>query len=450
MVSNEQINRLGKRILLSNGKLENSDLKELQDFRLSFYEPMRDTFNRLVMIKSQVRTSAIVAFRLKRISTIINKVFREEKMKLSRMGDVAGLRMIFDNDTEVFKARDLILKEFDLSGKIRDYIDNPKPIGYRGLHIYVKDRKTGKRIEIQLRTVKHHNWSTLVEITDFIYGTRLKELGYDSDPEFAEFHSLMSSDKELEKQEAELIYKVLEKRDFINKLSNLFRRNSAKVRAQWNPKMSKNKYFLIEASKTSFPIITGYKNYSKAEEDYFKKYKESDETEIVLATINKPTFSQLSLAYSNYILSYHTFISDAEDIIKNLAIRALEDKKVSRFKNIFCTYETIQSNVLLGIVSDSFSTIVSTTRNGQLTVTSDRKITRSDLNKFLKRLNSSLASRTSKHKHFMQELELYIPNSKYSKWRCEKFLKSHDKRISKILKEQTISVDNQSDKQLLI
>jgi ppGpp synthetase/RelA/SpoT-type nucleotidyltranferase len=449
MISNEKINRLGKRIQENDGSMTEDDLKDLQEFRISFYEPMRDTFNRLVMIKSQVRTSAIVAFRLKRISTIINKVFREKKMKLSRMGDIAGLRMIFDNDTEVFKARDLILKEFELSGKIRDYIGKPKPIGYRGLHIYIKDKKTGKRIEIQLRTIKHHNWSTLVEITDFLYGTRLKELGFNDDPQFANFHSLMSSDKELETEEAELIYKVLEQKDFINRLSNLFRRNSAKVREQWSPKMSKNKYFLIEASRTTFPKITGYKNYSRAEEDYFKKYKESDNTEIVLATINKPTFSQLSLAYSNYILSYHTFISDAEDIIKNLAIRALEDKKIKRFKTIFLTYEIIQTNILLGIFSEGFSTFI-TKKNGQLVLAPEKRLSNSEVKKLRSKISNNLSRRTEEHRRFINELELYIPNSRYQKWRCERFLKEHGQRIMKIFMEQTITVDNKSDIETLM
>ncbi|WP_051583878.1 RelA/SpoT domain-containing protein [Dokdonia sp. PRO95] len=449
MISNEKINRLGKRIRVNQGELNNDDLKDLQEFRTSFYEPMRDTFNRLVMIKSQVRTSAIVAFRLKRISTIVNKVFRENGMKLSRMGDIAGLRVIFDSDREVYKALDLILKEFELSGKIRDYISDPKPIGYRGIHIYVKDKASGKRIEIQLRTVTHHNWSTLVEITDLLYGTRLKELGYKSDPEFAEFHSLMSSDKELSTTEAELIYKVLEERNFINKLSKLFRKNSSKVRDQWNSSSSKNKYFLIEASKNTVPVIKGFKIYSHAEEEYFKRYKSNDNKEIVLATINKPTFNQLSLAYSNYILSYHTFISDAESIIKNLAIRALEDKNVKRFKTVFCTYETIQTNVFIGILSEGFNVFMMK-KDGKIILAPERKLSKTEEIKLKSSLSEKAKKRTQEHKDFINELELYIPNGFIKKWKCEKFLKEHGKRTLNILKEQSISVENQSDIQALL
>lgn len=39
----------------------------------------------------------------------------------------------------------------------------------------------------------------------------LKEVGFKSDEKFGRFHALMSSDKELTKEEADLIYDVLEK-----------------------------------------------------------------------------------------------------------------------------------------------------------------------------------------------------------------------------------------------
>ncbi|MGB3591003.1 MAG: hypothetical protein WBA16_04890 [Nonlabens sp.] len=443
MVSNEKINKLGKRIRENDVPLSNYDLETLQDFRLSYYEPMRTTFNHLVAIKSKVRTSAIVAFRLKRISTIINKLSRERGMKLSRMGDIAGLRVIVDNDKEVFKLRDIIANQFQTSGSIRDYISSPKPIGYRGVHIYIIDNNSGKRIEIQLRTVKHHNWSTLVEITDFIYGTRLKEIGYESDPEFAKFHSLMSSDKELETDEAELVYKILEQRDFINRLSELFRRNSEEVRAQWNPKMSKNKFFLIEASKNSVPIIKGFRDYNKAEAQYFKQYSNSKNTEIVLAAISKPSFSQLSLAYSNYILSYHTFISDAEDIVKNLVIRSLELGQVKKFKAIFKTYEIIQSNILLGIVFEEFSLIFSEEK-GDLILYPGNKLTMREFNRIRNRLKIQLTKRGNKHNSFIEELAYYVPRSILKKWRCEYFLKSHSKRIATILEKQARSFKTNS------
>ena len=120
------IKRLGERIVTSNGEVNADDLSLLQEFRTSFSQPLSDTFNKIITIKNNVRQSAIVAFRLKRISTIINKAIREPSMNLNRMGDIAGIRLILENDREVYQALELIQKQFEQSGRIRDYIKEPK------------------------------------------------------------------------------------------------------------------------------------------------------------------------------------------------------------------------------------------------------------------------------------------------------------------------------------
>ena len=276
------IKRLGERIVTSNGKVNAEDLSLLQEFRTSFSQPLSDTFNKVIIIKNSVRQSAIVAFRLKRISTIINKAIREPSMNLSRMGDIAGIRLIVENDREVYKALELIQEQFEQSGRIRDYIKEPKKIGYRGVHIYIKDPVFGKRLEIQIRTSSHHNWSTLVEISDHLYETRLKELGYDSNPKFAEFHALMSSDKNLTDEEADLVYEILNKYNLITDLSKLFRKNNGEVRKQWDKLSKKSKYFLIEVSKNEVPNLKAFRNFEDAEKEYFKAYQKNENTEIVL------------------------------------------------------------------------------------------------------------------------------------------------------------------------
>ena len=120
------IKRLGERIVTSNGEVNADDLSLLQEFRTSFSQSLSDTFHKIITIKNNVRQSAIVAFRLKRISTIINKAIREPSMNLNRMGDIAGIRLILENDREVYQALELIQKQFEQSGRIRDYIKEPK------------------------------------------------------------------------------------------------------------------------------------------------------------------------------------------------------------------------------------------------------------------------------------------------------------------------------------
>lgn len=433
-----EIKRLGERIVASNGEINTGDLSLLQEFRTSFSQPLSDTFNKIITIKNNVRQSAIVAFRLKRISTIINKAIREPSMNLSRMGDIAGIRLILENDREVYQALELIQKQFKQSGRIRDYIQDPKKIGYRGVHIYIVDPVFGKRLEIQIRTSSHHNWSTLVEISDHIYETRLKELGYDSNPKFSEFHALMSSDKELTDDEADLVYEILEKYNFITDLSKLFRKNNRAVRNQWGQLRKKSKYFLIEASRTEVPNLKAYQNYEDAEKEYFKAYKENENTEIVLTAISNPSFKQISIAYANYILSYHTFIKDVEPIIKTLAIRALEEKKISVFKKIFKTYEELQANLILDIMFDSMELFTGEIRNGILVIKSMKSITKTKEKLLRKRFNESVDKRAKNHKEFMEGVSEYAPNGFVSKMNFKLFFKKQNNRMDELIKKQNI------------
>lgn len=435
------IRRLGENIVKNNGIISDDELDLLQDYRKSFTEPLSATFNQLVKIKNSVGRDGIIAFRLKRIRTIINKVLRNPSMQLNRMGDIAGIRLILENQNQIYKALKLIETEFEISGKIRDYILDPKRIGYKGVHAYVKDKQFGKRIEIQIRTRDFHNWSTLIEITDLLYGTRLKELGYENNPKFGEFHALMSSDLELSKDQANQVYELLHETNFISKLSQTFRRNNEKVKKQWHEVLPRSKYFLIESSTSEIPSLTGFTDYDKAEEAYFKTYKEDPEALIVLTAIQKPTFDQISVAYANYILSYHTFIKDIEPIIKTLAIEALEQGRIYRFKKIFKTYEELEANGILHIWTGKANLYVSREKN-RLLLSSPDKISSRKRKLITKEIRADLQLRMTNHRKFISDIRPLIDGKSIKSWICRSFLKRNGKRIKKRLKELQIEFKN--------
>lgn len=427
------IKRLGESIVDNKGYLEDSELDVLQEYRKSFIEPLTTTFNKLVKIKNNVSKDGIIAFRLKRIITIINKILRNPQMNLNRMGDIAGIRIILNSDDQIYHALQSIGQEFELSGKIRDYIKEPKPIGYKGVHVYVKDPKYGKRIEIQLRTREYHNWSTLVEITDLLFSTRLKELGYENNPEFGEFHRLISSKNELSEDQANQLYNILQKHNFIDKLSRTFRRNNVEVQKQWYAVSARSRYFLIESSTDDVPKLTGFVNYDQAEEAYFNSYKKNSETLIVLTAIQKPTFEQISVAYANYILSYHTFIKDIEPIIKTLAIEALEQGKVRKFKKIFQTYEELEANSLIHIFigKAGFSAL---RKNNKLIFSNSNKISSRKKKIIRKEIQNELAQRIKNHGDFIKEIQSLINGFHPKNILCRIFLKKNGKRLKRRLK----------------
>tara|TARA_R110001583_G_scaffold22884_11_gene85362 strand:+ start:700 stop:2037 length:1338 start_codon:yes stop_codon:yes gene_type:complete len=437
------IKRLGESIVEKKGYLSDDELDLLQEYRKSFIEPLTQTFNKLIKIKNNVGKDGIIAFRLKRIITIINKVLRKPKMQLNRMGDIAGIRLIFNTDEQVYRALKYIESEFEISGAIRDYIKEPKKIGYKGVHIYVKDSTYGKRIEVQLRTREYHNWSTLVEITDLLYNTRLKELGYNNNPELGDFHSLISSKNELTEAQANQLYDILNKYNFIDKLSKTFRRNNAEVKKQWHKASSRSRYFLIESSTEDIPKLTGFSNYNQAEEAYFNSYKKNSETLIVLTAIQKPTFEQISVAYANYILSYHTFIKDIEPIIKTLAIEALERGNIRRFRKIFETYEELEVNSLVHIFIGKGELYVSKNKN-RLIFSSSNKISTRKQKIIRKEIRAELRARMENHRFFMIEIRDLINGIHPKKILCRSFLKRNGKRVKKRLKNLEVEFINES------
>ena len=87
---------------------------------------------------------------------------------VNRLNDVAGVRVICKYISDIYLVRDMLLasRQFVLV-KEKDYIRNPKPSGYRSLHLIVETdvhlsggvRKV--RCEIQLRTSAMDSWASL-------------------------------------------------------------------------------------------------------------------------------------------------------------------------------------------------------------------------------------------------------------------------------------------------
>lgn len=443
MVSNTQINKIGEAIAARGGKITAEELELLQEFRTSFSKPLVNVFNKMRELANNIHQSSIIAFRLKRIDTIINKLSRETDMDLSRMGDIGGLRCIFYNEREVYKAKALIEKTFESGGKTRDYINEiSRDIGYKSIHMYVKEPISGKRIEIQLRTLNHHNWATLIEITDLLYDLRLKELGFESNKKFGQFHALMSSDKELTKEEADLIYEVLDEYNFISVLSDTFRKNNKEVKKRWSSEDKKNSFFLIEASKTEIPSLKSFHTFEEAENAYFEKYKENSSAELVLTSIRKPNFRQISIAYANYILSYHTFMSDIRPIIQELAIVALEEKKINKFKKIFETYEDLLANLILDVIAESADLYFNRLERNKVIIGRTNKMNKVQEKEIMKKINVKIMEHQKSHSQFIEELESYIPNGFLKKRKVTLFLKKHNERIMNIMKSKEVKFES--------
>lgn len=150
------------------------------EFREAFQVPLNKT---AVGLRSMVRSewpalkvegSRIpVVQRLKRQEQILNKLGRLPASKLSNMGDIGGCRAVLRDRGQVDGVLHRIRKNWHVHGKIRDTRDDPAPSGYRALHVIVV--RDGRRIEIQLRDPREHEWALAVERTGARLGIGLKE-----------------------------------------------------------------------------------------------------------------------------------------------------------------------------------------------------------------------------------------------------------------------------------
>lgn len=203
-VSKKVIDKAGL-IISSVGYYDSYD-DEFQDalelvnkYRASHAYPL-NTFNANLRrkIKHKYNDTVVVAQRLKRMSSIIDKLNRFPEMQLSRMQDIGGLRIIFDTIDDVVKFTDEFKKsrfKHELVD-IKDYISNPRDRdGYRSIHlIYKYNNNTdydGLRLELQIRTKLQHSWATAVETMGLFLNQALKSsIG---DPKWLNFFRLCSS-----------------------------------------------------------------------------------------------------------------------------------------------------------------------------------------------------------------------------------------------------------------
>ena len=84
------------------------------------------------------------------------------------LNDIGGIRVICSTIQDVYTIAEQLSKQNDVTVlTIKDYIKHPKPNGYRSYHmiieipVFLTDRVTPVRIEIQIRTVAMDLWASL-------------------------------------------------------------------------------------------------------------------------------------------------------------------------------------------------------------------------------------------------------------------------------------------------
>lgn len=129
--------------------------------------------NEELSLEGEANPIDAIESRLKSPESIIEKVDRKgidfsvEAIE-ERIDDIAGIRVICSFESDVYLIAEALLRQTDVQLIERiDYIANPKPSGYRSLHlviaipIFLYDEKKIMKVEVQLRTMAMDMWASL-------------------------------------------------------------------------------------------------------------------------------------------------------------------------------------------------------------------------------------------------------------------------------------------------
>ena len=114
-------------------------------------------------IKSRIKSVESISEKLQR------KGFPESVESIEQnLFDIAGLRVICSFPKDIYMLADLLAQQDDIEVlEIKDYIKNPKPNGYRSLHLILKvpvflsNEKRYMNVEVQFRTIAMDFWASI-------------------------------------------------------------------------------------------------------------------------------------------------------------------------------------------------------------------------------------------------------------------------------------------------
>lgn len=133
------------------------------------FEVLNTEFN----VRYQRNPISSITSRLKQTSSIIEKLeknnydFSLDNIE-AYVHDVAGIRIVCCYVDDIYGIADALLKQDDITLlTCKDYIANPKPNGYRSLHLIVQipvffaNYKKNMKVEVQIRTIAMDFWASL-------------------------------------------------------------------------------------------------------------------------------------------------------------------------------------------------------------------------------------------------------------------------------------------------
>lgn len=131
-------------------------------------EQLRITKEKISQILKELKIDGEIVCRIKHISSIFNKLHNNNRT-LDQIYDILAMRVIVDSVEECYSVLGRIHGIYKpMAGRVKDYIANPKPNGYKSLHttIIVENQHP---MEIQIRTREMHRDSEYGVYAHWLY-----------------------------------------------------------------------------------------------------------------------------------------------------------------------------------------------------------------------------------------------------------------------------------------
>ncbi len=326
-----QINKAGDILLTSSNNEEvNRVIEIINDWRTLHLPALDELQNAIVSVLETERIQIhLVSRRLKRLSSIQNKLDRNPTMKLGGLQDIGGLRIVVSTMNVLNRALSILENNvpdhFVLTKKPMNYVLEPKESGYRSIHFIYKYQSDnpdldGMKVELQLRTKLQHSWAMAVETAELITKTALKSS--QGETEWLNFFKIVSSLFALKEGTPILTEHIENRFDKKNLMFQLYKLNKdynivdtlkalTISNIQSKKENHKNGYYIlnIDFIQKTVTILAFPKDKEKeASDEYSTLEKEVEEKKNAVVFVSVPKIKELQEAYPSYFLDTNNFI----------------------------------------------------------------------------------------------------------------------------------------------
>ena len=158
---------------IAQATVEYKELRMMYACALKEIKTKFDVLNSEFNIRYQRNPISFISTRLKSTYSTIEKLHKKGKNFTlddikTHIHDVAGVRVVCSYIGDIYRVAEAFTKQDDITLlEEKDYIKNPKPNGYRSLHLIVsipvffEQQKEYLKAEVQIRTIAMDFWASL-------------------------------------------------------------------------------------------------------------------------------------------------------------------------------------------------------------------------------------------------------------------------------------------------